>query len=750
MAFRSSRQDVSELLARKSITIIPKDQQSLHEQSTSWVADTASQSSDWVPVPNHVLQTTRDAFLRTKKKRDSELDSTSVARTSSRRVCISEQGSPSSSNHPHSHEQFVPPTDAPRDAFGTAQDQPFQSSIVSETPRRLPPMGPPPKPGLTGSAVEHPTSGQNSGLTASDIIETTPISGPSGGPMRPALDFDFQSSGPEDDLEMQIPQAQVSQEHSAQLQTNYNPSAPASSRLTGSSVRNTPPCAQPSQSSISSTQPEARQPSPKLPASTKILHPKQRLRPGLFDFPELDKVEDLSGVSQRKAPALPYPPVNGLTSSNSMESSPPSDSEVIPPIPVFRKGVYAASGRRERKAPQQVKYYREEPAEREDAPGEQSQRPPDSTLVPVPPSSISSTSHVPIPPASIQGEAAEEDASVPNVDSSIVPATHEPISHFRHNVRGSDTSFHTPPIHNETFQTHSTEVIARNPSIASDEPVRVQHEQTPRAPPSITGIRQDLMPYALFTATYPSYEAEHSGSLWSFIRACVCLDYLRQTRSLRDYLWDEFIRVFSAGYYEYVNTNTNPLPAIEWFNNLEGVPQFDSMVVKKGNIDTVLSLYKDTVEEAKGYIKPTSSNEDTDARPTYPASSSSSGTTPIGHPKAARTEKAKEKRPSTETTVPTESRSKRLRTESLGNRVPSSSFPRPPSSAVIPSNNSTPDLHMKQKSVRSSSASLTRTNNWKYGGSLKKTARDPERQERLRQFMSKRLQGPGSSLRGAS
>ncbi|KAK2594335.1 hypothetical protein QQS21_007980 [Conoideocrella luteorostrata] len=122
--------------------------------------------------------------------------------------------------------------------------------------------------------------------------------------------------------------------------------------------------------------------------------------------------------------------------------------------------------------------------------------------------------------------------------------------------------------------------------------------------------------YTHFTSTYPSYTASHSGSLKNFIKAAVCLEFLQSERSLHECLYDDFIRSLSAGYLNYVRSagpGQEPLPAIEWFNMLDGQPLFTQMVITKGNLKTVLDAFPDEVAHARSYISGRSERDEEDS-----------------------------------------------------------------------------------------------------------------------------------------
>jgi hypothetical protein len=113
----------------------------------------------------------------------------------------------------------------------------------------------------------------------------------------------------------------------------------------------------------------------------------------------------------------------------------------------------------------------------------------------------------------------------------------------------------------------------------------------------------ELLPFDVFISHYAEYTEGPNGTLWTFIRACVCLEFMRNANSLRDCLWDEFIHAFSDSYLSYIETTAEPLPALEWFNRLPGSMKFKDMVVTRSNLDLILSSYPDAVARAKNFTK---------------------------------------------------------------------------------------------------------------------------------------------------
>ncbi|KAJ6785634.1 hypothetical protein PWT90_09621 [Aphanocladium album] len=109
-----------------------------------------------------------------------------------------------------------------------------------------------------------------------------------------------------------------------------------------------------------------------------------------------------------------------------------------------------------------------------------------------------------------------------------------------------------------------------------------------------------------FGVAYPDYAQTYNGTQLNFVKACLCLEYLRGERALRDYLYDDFIRLFSFKYLDYVNNagpDQEPLSAIEWFNIQSGRPLYNREIIKNSNIDQILMFYEAEVASIRGLVQ---------------------------------------------------------------------------------------------------------------------------------------------------
>ena len=160
-------------------------------------------------------------------------------------------------------------------------------------------------------------------------------------------------------------------------------------------------------------------------------------------------------------------------------------------------------------------------------------------------------------------------------------------------------------------------------------PVKASQPEPAAGAGSRTVLRQST--YDTFTSAYPEYTAQYAGSRRNFVKACMCLEFLQDERLLREFMYDDFIRAFSHKYLTYVSSareGQEPLPAIEWFNMLEGFPIFTKMIIAKTNLAAVLVEHPDEVSHARRHI----SGDTPKLQPTTFSPSSHPDATPITAP----------------------------------------------------------------------------------------------------------------------
>ncbi|GAB0136998.1 hypothetical protein EsDP_00005281 [Epichloe bromicola] len=205
---------------------------------------------------------------------------------------------------------------------------------------------------------------------------------------------------------------------------------------------------------------------------------------------------------------------------------------------------------------------------------------------------------------------AEVDSSLSTSSSSLIPATCATNS-TQNSITGHAlaaqqyTAEHASGL-NPLHQSYDTTSHPR-PSI-ENLTLQSKHE---------TPSSKDM--YSRFKTAYPSYATSHAGTLKNFIKAMLCLEYLQAERALREFLYDDFIRAFSSGYLGYVRNagaGREALPAIEWFNLLDGRPEYFQMIINKKNVKEVLEAYSEEVAHARRYISGKSQKEEAPHRET--------------------------------------------------------------------------------------------------------------------------------------
>ncbi|KAM3455294.1 hypothetical protein MY3296_002482 [Beauveria thailandica] len=141
-----------------------------------------------------------------------------------------------------------------------------------------------------------------------------------------------------------------------------------------------------------------------------------------------------------------------------------------------------------------------------------------------------------------------------------------------------------------------------------------------------------------FAAAYPDYYESYSGTQRNFVKACLCLEYLRAERCLRDYLYDEFIRLFTYKYLDYVcnaRPDQEPLPAVEWFNIQKGQPLYLGQIINNDNLKHVLEFYEEEVAAIRSLVVQSSEIETTESAAS-PRTTESDTASPRPLPEAAQ------------------------------------------------------------------------------------------------------------------
>ncbi|KAH6650916.1 hypothetical protein F5144DRAFT_589273 [Chaetomium tenue] len=180
----------------------------------------------------------------------------------------------------------------------------------------------------------------------------------------------------------------------------------------------------------------------------------------------------------------------------------------------------------------------------------------------------------------------------------LPPLPHQPAERLSVVPSTGDQPIPTP--------TNRQEVVAATP-----QPVATDHassNSTDKPPPNGPASQ---VPYTAFIVAYPDY----SGSLGTFLRAAMCILPLQKDRALPEFLYDDFIRVFSTDFLKYIGSldeNTRPLSAIQFYNEHVSRPLYTKGVLTKDNINDVTEKYPEefraiqqTLEKSEARRRPT-------------------------------------------------------------------------------------------------------------------------------------------------
>ncbi|KAK4245933.1 hypothetical protein C7999DRAFT_15921 [Corynascus novoguineensis] len=128
---------------------------------------------------------------------------------------------------------------------------------------------------------------------------------------------------------------------------------------------------------------------------------------------------------------------------------------------------------------------------------------------------------------------------------------------------------------------------------ATSQPAGVLESSNSLAGPPPNGPASQV-PYTTFRVAYPDYR----GSLKDFLRAVLSILPLQKKRALAEFLYDDFVRVFSTDFLAYVsseNGNFHPLPAIEFYNENVSRPLYLKGVLTRENVRDVPDEYPEEI-----------------------------------------------------------------------------------------------------------------------------------------------------------
>ncbi|KAL2125153.1 hypothetical protein VTJ04DRAFT_1518 [Mycothermus thermophilus] len=105
----------------------------------------------------------------------------------------------------------------------------------------------------------------------------------------------------------------------------------------------------------------------------------------------------------------------------------------------------------------------------------------------------------------------------------------------------------------------------------------------PNGPPS-------QVPYTAFKVAYPDYK----GSLGDFLRSVMCILNLQKKKLLPEFLYDDFVRVFSTDYLDYIedlDPSERPLKAYQFYNENVSEPLYMKRILTKDNVADIPAKY---------------------------------------------------------------------------------------------------------------------------------------------------------------
>lgn len=126
------------------------------------------------------------------------------------------------------------------------------------------------------------------------------------------------------------------------------------------------------------------------------------------------------------------------------------------------------------------------------------------------------------------------------------------------------------------------------------------------------------VPFTAFQCAYPDYK----GSLGDFIRGVMCIMQLRKERALNEFLYDDFVRVFSGDYLDYIGTVAHDqyaLPAVQFYNANVSRPLYTEGVLTKDNIKDVANQYPKKARAIQHILEEETSETGARRRPTRQA-----------------------------------------------------------------------------------------------------------------------------------
>ncbi|KAJ6442718.1 Restriction of telomere capping protein 5 [Purpureocillium lavendulum] len=469
------------LLRRGNVTLVPRDQQRLLESENAWAAKLKNPSDGLVNVPEHVIQSVEQAYIRAK-----HLGGLGEAN--------------SNGNEPASSPDTPPPrTHSIPEPSSTAVPQQDSSPVeslksqVCQSPSRDAPRHSPPR-------ASSPAGGGSPKQPARMAPPPLPV------PRLEAFPAASDSSEEEDDLDVEVPFAGEQQDVRVNMAATHRLLTATPYQASPTEVTDTPPCAQPSHSIVPET--ILKEPGPQPPNGR---HEARQHRHKLYMLTSSPiKPPTTAANSRRMATTKTFLGTADVSSSYSTSSG-----SVVP-----------------------------------------------ATLA-----------------------ASSMNSVIASVETGDAATGADGAEEAHDSDDDSDDAAGSP----------SQGIL----QMSGDAPASARADVSPPA-------LQTSSPFAKFISTYPDYATHYRGSLWNFIRALICLEYLKSERLVKESGYDEFIRAFSHGYLEYVakaGPGQEPLPAVEWFNMLPGRQIYTAMVVRAENLDAIIKAFPHEVARARRIIR---------------------------------------------------------------------------------------------------------------------------------------------------
>ncbi|KAI3391672.1 hypothetical protein diail_6983 [Diaporthe ilicicola] len=155
--------------------------------------------------------------------------------------------------------------------------------------------------------------------------------------------------------------------------------------------------------------------------------------------------------------------------------------------------------------------------------------------------------------------------------------------------------------------------MAPAPGQRSTDSNHLDHIGQPQA--DIENLISHRTPYQEFKAAYPDYEE----STRAFIRACLCIERLEYEGALPEFLYDDFVRVYSTVYMDYyaeaqIRKYSEFLRPTQWYNENVKDMIYTKKVIRRDNLPTILKAHAPAVRQIRESIRAAieASNDDSD------------------------------------------------------------------------------------------------------------------------------------------